>query len=162
VSDGYGAGDFDRAVALVSAEPSPRALAQRLGVEWEQLEWIALDASAQVFAVLEERRGEVVSYGGEAFTAGFLIGAHMGPRGEACVSETQSLSRAVDAVQERGRHAVIADHCDLESVARLETVYAESLVESMSVGDPEALRGPVTSILEAGLAVGLELRSEQA
>lgn len=160
MSDGYDAADFDRAVAAVSAEASPRALAERLGVDWEYLRWVALDASAQVFAALEERRGEVVSYGGEAFTAGFLIGAHMGPPGSGlCVSETQSLSRAVDAVQERGRHAIIADHCDLASVARLETVYAESLVESMAVGDPEELRGVVTSIFEAGLAVGLELRS---
>jgi hypothetical protein len=153
MSDGFGAADFDRAVAVVSAEPSPRALAERLGIDWDYLGWIALDASAQVFAALQERRGEVVSYGGEAFTAGFLIGAHVAPRAG------RDLSRAVDAVQERGRHAIIADHCDLESVARLETVYAESLVESMAVGDAEELRAPVTSIFEAGLAVGLELAS---
>ena len=68
---------------------------------------------------------------------------------------------AVDAVQERGRHAVIADHCDLASVARLETVYSDALVESMAVAEEEreALRSPVTRIFEAGLAVGLELGS---
>jgi hypothetical protein len=164
VTDGYGAADFDRAVALVSAEPSPRALVERLGLEWDQVGWLAVDASATVLGAVEERRGAVVAYGGEAFTAGLLIGAHV--RGEVVsgVSRTRSrLSRAVDAVQERGRHAVIADHCDLASVARLETVYADALVESMGLPatDGEALRVPVTSIFETGLAVGLELGGEE-
>jgi len=106
----------------------------------------------------KEERGLVVSYGGEAFTAGFLIGVHL--RKEPRL-ETALLGAAVDVVQERGRHAVIADHCDLASVARLETVYSDALVESMAVdGDErESLRSPVTRIFEAGLAVGLELGS---
>lgn len=157
---GFDAEDLDRAVALVSAEPSPQALVEGLGVDWDYLGWLALDASATVFGALEEQRGAVVAYGGEAFTAGFLIGAHVEPRDGACVSETQArLSRAVDAVQERGRHAVIADHCDLASVARLENVYADALVESLDAAgeDRETLRAPVTQIFEAGLAVGLAL-----
>jgi hypothetical protein len=36
---------------------------------------------------------------------------------------------------DRGRHAVIADHCDLASVARIEDVYAGALVESLDVAD---------------------------
>jgi hypothetical protein len=163
VRRGFDAGDFDRVVALVSAEPSPQALVERIGVDWEYLGWLALDASATVLGRVEEERGAVVAYGGEAFTAGFLIGAHLAPRNTACVGSRQScLSRAVDAVQERGRHAVIADHCDLTSVARLETVYADALVQSMDFadGDGEALRTPVTQIFEAGLAVGLQLGSE--
>lgn len=154
----YDAEDFDRAVALVSVEPSPRALVERLGLDWAYLEWLALDASATVLGEHEEGRGVVVSYGGEAFTAGFLIGVHVReePRLQAAL-----LAAAVDAVQERGRHAVIADHCDLASVARLETVYSDALVESMAVAEEEreALRSPVTRIFEAGLAVGLELGS---
>jgi hypothetical protein len=154
----YDAADFDRAVALVSVEASPRALVERLGLDWEHLEWLALDASATVLGEVEEGRGVVVSYGGEAFTAGFLIGVHLceRPRLEAAL-----LAGAVDAVQERGRHAVIADHCDLASVARLETVYSDALVESMAVlaEEREELRSPVTRIFEAGLAVGLELGS---
>jgi hypothetical protein len=155
----YDASDFERAVALVSVEPSPRALVERLGLDWEYLEWLAVDASATVLGEQEEGRGVVVSYGGEAFTAGFLIGVHLSeePRLEATV-----LAMAVDAVQERGRHAVIADHCDLASVARLETLYSDALVESMAVDEDEreALRSPLTRIFEAGLAVGLELRSD--
>ena len=100
----------------------------------------------------------VVSYGGEAFTAGFLIGVHLPDEPSL---DADLLGAAVDAVQERGRHAVIADHCDLAGVARLETVYSDALVESMQVdaGEREALRSPVTRIFEAGLAVGLELGS---
>ena len=105
-----------------------------------------------------EGRGAVASNGGEAFTAGFLIGVHLR---EEIRLDTALLTAAVDAVQERGRHAVIADHCDLASVARLETVYSDALVESMAVAEEEreALRSPVTRIFEAGLAVGLELGS---
>ena len=131
---------------------------QRLGLDWEQLEWLALDASASVLGEQEEERGVVVSYGGEAFTAGFLIGVHVR---EQPLLEAALLAPAVDAVQERGRHAVIADHCDLASVAQLETVYSDALVQSMAVAEEEreALSSPVTRIFEAGLAVGLELGS---
>ena len=158
MSDGYERGDFDRAVALVSADPSPRALVERLGVDWEYLSWLALDASAAVLAEQDERRREVVSFTGEAFTAGFLIGSHLAGEPRATPDR---LGTAVDLVQVRGRHAVIADHCDLASVARLETIYSDALVESMQVADPErdALRAPVTRVFEAGLAVGLELAS---
>jgi hypothetical protein len=163
VSRSFEAGDFDRVVAFVSAERSPQALVERLGVDWEYLGWLALDASAAVLGGLEEGRGAVVAYGGEAFTAGFLIGVHLAPPDEAGLDPAaRDLSRAVDAVQERGRHAVIADHCDLASVARLETLYAAALVQSMDVHglDGDTLRTPVTQIFEAGLAVGLQLGSE--
>ena len=154
----FDAADFDRAVALVSVEASPRALVERLGFDWEYLEWLAIDASATVLGEHAEGRAVVVSYGGEAFTAGFLIGVHLR---EEIRLDAALLTAAVDAVQERGRHAVIADHCDLASVARLETVYSDALVESMAVAEEEreALRAPVTRIFEAGLAVGLELAS---
>jgi hypothetical protein len=158
VTTGFERADFDRAVALVSAEPSPQLLVARLGLDWEYLAWLALDASATVFGEHAEQRGGVVSYGGEAFTAGFLIGVHLHERP---VPEPAKLTAAVDVVQERGRHAVIADHCDLASVARIEDVYAGALVESLDVADTdgEELRSPLTRIFEAGLAVGLELGS---
>ena len=78
MSDGYEGGDFDRAVALVSSEPSPRALVERLGIDWDYLSWLALDASAAVLGERGESRGLVVSHAAEAFTAGFLIGVHLG------------------------------------------------------------------------------------
>ena len=158
MAGGYEAADVDRAVAAVCAEPSPRALVERLGIDWDYLGWLALDASATVLGEQDERRGKVVSYGGEAFTAGFLIGMHLPARPRRVAD---GLGAAVDVVQVRGRHAVIADHCDLASVAHLETVYAGALVESMALdgGDRDVLRPPVTRIFEAGLAVGLELGS---
>ena len=158
MSDGYERGDFDRAVSLVSADPSPRALVERLGIDWEYLSWLARDASAAVLAEQEELRGEVVSNAGEAFTAGFLIAVHLGGEPRAA---PEWLGAAVDLVQVRGRHAVIADHCDLASVARLETVYSDALVESMEIegSERDALRSPVTRVFEAGLAVGLGVAS---
>ena len=157
-SDGFEARDFDRAVALVSAEPSPRELVERLGIDWDYLTWLGLDASASVLGERGEERGVVVSYAAEAFTAGFLIGVHLAREVRPA---PERLAAAVDLVQVRGRHAVIADHCDLTSVARLETVYSDALVESIGVapGERDELRAPVTRVFEAGLAVGLELGS---
>ncbi len=154
----FEADDFDRAVARVEAEPSPEALVERLGLDWEYLTWLALDASNAVLGEHAETRGAVVSFGGEAFTAGFLIGIHLHKRPAA---EPERLTAAVDLVQERGGHAVIADHCDLASVARVENVYAEALVESLDAADADGdeLRSPLTRIFEAGLAVGLQLGS---
>ncbi|HXH89778.1 MAG TPA: hypothetical protein VNI55_14360 [Gaiellaceae bacterium] len=149
----YDEADFDRAVALVSAEPSLQALVRRLGFDWDYLGWIALDASAAVIGEEPAPQGSSVAYGGEAFTAGFLIGVFLPlePRPDAGL-----LGDSVATVQRRGRHAVIADHCDLASVARLEAVYTGALVESIDAdGGSEGLAQPVTRIFEAGLAVGL-------
>ena len=158
MSDGYEESDFVRAVALLGAEPSPRALVEQLGIDWDYLSWLALDASAAALGEQAAKDGTVVSHAGEAFTAGFLIGLHLAPEPRAA---PERLAAAVDLVQVRGRHAVIADHCDLASVARFETLYSEALVESMEVAaaDRDALRAPVTRAFEAGLAVGLEVGS---
>jgi hypothetical protein len=158
VSDGFQGGDFERVVALVGGDPSPRALVGRLGIDWDELSRLAADAAAAVLGEQQERRGEVVSQTSEAFTVGFLIGAHLAAEPG---TEREPLASAVDMVQERGRHAVIADNCDLASVARVETLYSEALVESMALtaADAEALRAPVTRVFETGLAVGLELGS---
>ena len=150
VSDGYDGADFERAVALVSAEPSPRALVERLGLDWEYLTLARArcvrGGARRARRAARRRRLD----GGEAFTAGFLIGVHLRSSRR---SKPPQLAAAVDPVQERGRHAVIADHCDLASVARLETVYSEALVESMALAERRAtrsLRSPVTRIFEAG------------
>lgn len=155
----YDAEDFDRTVAIVGAEPSPRKLVEQLGVDWDTLTRLALDAAATVLTAEHVQDGGAVEYGREAFTGAFLIGVHLPP--ERPDGAPERLASAVDAVQERGRHAVIADHCDLAAVARLETVYADALVESMprSEAERDALRLPLTRIFEAGLAVGLELGS---
>lgn len=151
----YDERDFERALAVVGGARPPQELAEQLGVDWDYVTWIAVDAAA---AVLSEGggdpKGRAVAYGGEAFTAGLLIGAFL--PAEPAAAGTP-LPAAVERVQKRGRHAVIAEHCDLTSVARFETVYSGQLVESME--DSADLIGPVTRIFEAGLAVGLELGS---
>jgi hypothetical protein len=161
-ADGFAGGDFERAVELVGGGTGPEALAAQLGVDWDRLTWLALDAAATVLAESAEDRGEVVAYGGEAFTAGFLVGAHLAAPAEARSESPEArLEHALALVGERGRHAVIADHCDLESVARFETLYAGALVESMPLGEADraALLAPMTRIFESGLAVGVELVS---
>ena len=153
----FDAADFDRAVALVSVEASPRALVERLGLDWEYL------------VARSRRLGSGAGRAGGGTRRRRLVrrrGVHgrvpdRRPPARGAPARGRLLAAAVDAVQERGRHAVIADHCDLASVARLETVYSDALVESMAVAaeEREALRSPVTRIFEAGLAVGLELGS---
>jgi hypothetical protein len=71
VSDGFQGGDFERVVALVGGDPSPRALVGRLGIDWDELSRLAADAAAAVLGEQQERRGEVVSQTGEAFTPAF-------------------------------------------------------------------------------------------
>ncbi len=56
MNDGFEASDFDRAVALVSAERSPRELVERLGFDWDYLTWLALDAAAAVLGERGEQR----------------------------------------------------------------------------------------------------------
>jgi len=157
VRSSYDERDFERAVAAVGAEPSPEALVRRLGVSWERLTWLAVDAAAAMLAQEgPQPDGRVVGYGGEAFAAGFLIGIHLPgePR-----FDPSGLAAAVGEVQERGRHAVIADYCDLASVAQLETVYASSLVESMAIPAGADEAAFVTRLFELGLAVGVRLAS---
>jgi hypothetical protein len=151
----YDDADFERAVATVSAE-APRALVERLGLDWEHLGWVALGCAREVLAEGGEQRAAVVSYGGEAFTAGLLIGLALA--GDA-TSAVERFTEAVDVVYARGRHGVIADYCDLASIARFETLYSDALVGTMDVveAEREALRQPVTRIFEAGLATGLAL-----
>jgi hypothetical protein len=158
VSDGFEGGDFERAVALVSAERSPRALVERLGIDWDYLTWLAVDASASALAEQAKDGGRSSPTLPKRSRRGFLIGVHLldEPR-----PEPERLGAAVDLVQARGRHAVIADHCDLASIGRLETVYSDALVESMGIpaDEQDVLRAPVTRVFEAGLAVGIELGS---
>jgi hypothetical protein len=158
----YDERDFERAVETVGRESSPQRLAERLGIEWDYLGWLALGVAEEVLRESEPDAGAeppVVAFCAEAFTAGLLIGAFLSP---GAAPRGRLLPLAVDSVQKRGRHAVIADHCDLSSVARLETVYAAALLEAAPLDDDddaEALRRPVTRIFESGLATGLVLGS---
>jgi hypothetical protein len=149
----YVEADFERAASVVSSEISPRELVQRLGVDWEFLAWLGISLAAELAPP------EAASSGAEAFSAGFLLGAYL-RRGavEAVVDEEDArLPWAVEAVRTRGRHAVIAEHCDLAAVARIETAYAEALSEGLGLGRDRRVRDAVVRLFESGLATGLVL-----
>src|SRR4051794_9112909 len=115
--------DFERAAAVVSAETSPRELVQRLGIDWEFLTWLGIGLAAELAPP------DAATGGAEAFGAGFLLGAYLRRGVESATVEEEGtrLPWAVEEVRSRGRHAVIAEHCDLGAVARIETAYAGAL-----------------------------------
>jgi hypothetical protein len=151
VEHSYVEADFERAAAAVAAEVSPRELVQRLGVDWEFLTWLGLGLANEVSPA------EAVASGAEAFNAGFLLGAYLrrGSLDVAVEEEDTRLPWAVDEVHRRGRHAVIADHCDLGAVARIEEAYAGALAESLELPDDREIGGAMTRLFESGLATGL-------
>jgi hypothetical protein len=149
--------DFRRAMDVVGASIVPSDLAEGLGVEWDYLAWLGIGVAEDVLGPLSDRL-ESVANGAEAFTAGFLIGAYL-PEGSVPRKRGNMVPWAVEHVRQRGRHAVIADYCDLDTVARFEQVYAEALVEAIDAPEFEraVLQGPVTVLFESGLATGLVL-----
>jgi hypothetical protein len=152
--------DFQRAMDIVGAAFQPKELAQRIGVDWDYLAWLGIGVAEEVLGALSERL-EAVANGAEAFTAGFLIGAYL-PHGARLRGRGDTVAWAVERVRERGRHAVIADYCDLDTVARFEQVYAEALVDGVDLPELERsqLQGPLTILFESGLATGLVLGEE--
>jgi hypothetical protein len=156
----YAEADFARAVEVVSAEPAPSALAARLGIDWDYLAWLGLGLAEELLERELAQRDALVANGAEAFAAGFLIGAFL-PGASPRTELGSDLPLAVESVRARGRHAIIADFCDLAAVAQLEDVYAASLLEAIGVASEErsALREPLTRLFESGLATGLVLAS---
>ncbi len=149
--------DFRRAMDIVGAAFQPKELAQGIGVDWDYLAWLGIGVAEEVLGSLTERL-DAVANGAEAFTAGFLVGAYL-PQGARVGGRGDTVAWAVERVRERGRHAVIADYCDLDTVARFEQVYAEALVDGVDLPEVERseLQGPVTILFESGLATGLAL-----
>lgn len=148
--------DFQRALDIVGGSAAPSALAERLGVEWDYLAWLGIGVAEEVLGA-HAARAEAVANGAEAFTAGFLLGAYLPER--RAPAKGKMVPYAVEHVRRRGRHAVIADYCDLATVARLETIYAEALVGLLDVDEQERaqLAQPITILFESGLATGLVL-----
>jgi hypothetical protein len=149
--------DFRRAMDIVGAAFQPKELAQGIGVDWDYLAWLGIGVAEEALGT-HGGRLEAVANGAEAFTAGFLIGAYL-PQGARLHGRGDTVAWAVERVRERGRHAVIAEYCDLDTVARFEQVYAQALVEGVDVPEVERseLRGPLTILFESGLATGLVL-----
>jgi hypothetical protein len=145
----YAETDFERAAAIVADAASPVELVQRLGIDWEFLTWLGLGVAAEVAPEGAEASGA------EAFSAGFLIGAYLRRGGFTLVADREDtkLPWAVDVVRRRGRHAIIADYCDLGTIARIESAYAEVLVDEYG----REARAAITRLFESGLATGLVL-----
>jgi hypothetical protein len=92
-----------------------------------------------------------------AFTAGVLLALSLRKADSADV-DRMWLSDGASAVKVRGRHAVIAEHCDLSAVAAIEREYAHELtsqIHGLTDEDADRLRGIVVRLFEAGLALGL-------
>jgi len=157
VKANYGEADFQRAMDIVGGSVPPNALAEGLGVEWDYLAWLGIGVAEEVLGDRSDRL-ENVANGAEAFTAGFLLGAYL-PGAKGRKKRGKMVPYAVEHVRRRGRHAVIADYCDLSAVAQFETIYAEALVESLDPDEHERaeLQLPVTILFESGLATGLLL-----
>jgi hypothetical protein len=147
--------DFARAVAIVGGDADLNALTRRLGIDWDFLEYLALGVADEVSQELVSPlpQGE----GADAFVAGFLIGIFLIEPRDSIRRIGEGLSRAVDTVRERGRHAVIAEVCDLDSVAAFETVYSESLALSLDFGSRKRMLESAVRLFESGLATGIVL-----
>jgi len=87
--------------------------------------------------------------GATAFLSGFLSALCLLESGTR--PRADSLTRAVATVSSRGRHAVIADHCDLGAVAEIENAVGRSLASDCD----DALESTFVRLFESGLATGL-------
>ena len=161
---GYTEADFARAVEIVGRARSLVAVVEALGIEWDYLAWLALGVAHELLGQATAALPEALANGAEAFTAGLMIGIHLPERREQPADLGLRLPWAVDEVHERGRHAIIAEHCDLATVASLEQVYASALREALELPERRVvgLEAAFTRLLEAGLATGLVLTREEA
>ena len=156
---GYTEADFARAVEIVGREGSLVAVVERLGIDWDYLAWLALGVAEDVLGRGTDALPEALANGAEAFTAGLLIGVHLPERREAPEGLGVQVPWAVDEVRERGRHAIIAEYCDLATIASLERVYSSALVEALKLPERRStgVEEAFTRLLESGLATGLVL-----
>src|SRR4051812_45969914 len=105
--------DVERASALLpSAGSISRLMFAAIGLASTEVEAAGVDA-----AVFE---------GAEAFVDGILLALAL-REGEAVDLDRLWLSEGSAEIKTRGRHAVIAEHCDLLSVAEIERTYADEL-----------------------------------
>lgn len=102
--------------------------------------------------------------GAAAFFTGFVVAVCLSREGTTtATSDTpRLLARASAVVAQRGRHAVIADCCDLSGVAEIEDAYALELLQTSPVRGRVArqrFRKALVRLFESGLATGLVVTS---
>lgn len=159
LSAGYTEADFARAIEIVGRRGTPPAVAEGIGIEWDYLSWVALGIAEAVVEASESASPDVLAGGAEAFTAGLLIGAHLPERRNPPDNLGRQLPWAVDEVHERGRQAIIAEHCHPQTVATLQVIYTATLIETLLPAERRnsGLDAAYTQALEVGLATGLVL-----
>ncbi len=122
----------------------------------ERLMFAGLSLAAAELADGDESRAGVFQ-GAGAFVAGVLLAISL--RGGAATDVDRIwLSDGAAEIKARGRHAVIAEHCDLRAVAVAERAYAHELatqVPGLSDEDDDRLRRALVRLFEGGLALGL-------
>ena len=164
MSAGYTDADFARAVEIVGRARSLATVVEALGIEWEYLVWQSLGIADDMLGRAAGAPPEALANGAEAFAAGLLIGIHLPERRQRPADLGLRLSWAVDEVRERGRRAIIAEHCDAVTVAALEHMYSAAIAEALNLPERRAvwLSAAFTRLLEAGLATGLVLTRDEA
>lgn len=99
-------------------------------------------------------------FDGRDGTAAFVYGLMVGHRlASPHLLPERSLWAAADAVGERGRCAVIADHCDLGAVGTVERRCSDTL---LGEGADTRVRTFYESLFEIGLAVSLAVYLDSA
>ena len=144
--------DFTELDFVGALERLPAVRGDRL----ERLTFAGLTLAAAELAGDERLRAGVFQAGG-AFAAGVLLAVAL-HGGEAADVDRIWLSGGAAEIKSRGRHAVIADRCDLHAVAVIERAYAQELaaqIDGLSDDEDERLRGSLVRLFEAGLALGL-------
>ena len=161
---GYTDADFARAVEIVGRARSLATVVEALGIEWEYVVWQALGIADDMLGRAAGAPPEALANGAEAFAAGLLIGIHLPERRQRPADLGLRLSWAVDEVRERGRRAIIAEHCNPATVTALEHMYSAAIVEALKLPErrPVWLSAAFTRLLEAGLATGLVLTRVEA
>lgn len=141
------------AVALAMTPPFSAAIA------WVGSRGAAVLEVAEQFARralgAEDPDPTAVGRGMTAYTAGIVTGARLRGR-EVGLPDDGALLEAVGTAGRRGTQRVVAEHCDLASVAAAEQLCASTL--GRGVSDPEGrLPKALHQLFEEGLAVGLTL-----
>jgi hypothetical protein len=129
----------------------------------ELLGFAATVVAAQTFEK-EPGLAHATMRGAAAFFTGFVAAVCLSREGGTFAASDTSrlLARASAVVAQRGRHAVIADCCDLGAVARIEEAYALELLQEAPIRGRVArqhFRKALVRLFESGLATGLVVTS---